>query len=528
MWLKDRGYVTSRWNDFGGGINLRQSNDSIDDKQSQIAINVASEGNKLITLPWYVSYYTPAAWVTKGQAITIYQDYVISLHNRNLYVFDTTTSTTYTKANAVANAVDIYSIITTKSFGWDISIVCINSINSTTEDIVWYEWNTTTHVFSNITFTSLANKNFKCGAFYDWKLLLGGNPSFPSSLYYSKTWSVAAPTDLYDFSAYSSWAQNIGDGEAITWIISNNSELFVFKTNSVWKNTWYNDTWADAVSKSFAYIFKQISQTWSINPHTFVAVEQDVLYFDWLSIRRLSYEQNMAALSDDSVSKDIESVFTQLPSDQRNNATMYYSYPFVKTFLKDKFSVSNSVGILYNVVDKSFSIQQWVEATQWVGWFISNKRSCYFVTSQTSTVYKDWVWTSYQWGNINVSHLSKRYVLGDWVDYKRISQLELYWKTSPLLTTYVDVYVNWLLIDTRTIYKADVLVSTTGSAPLWNSLFGANSEDDPNELQDYVERFEYFNDWRDFQFWIRSNWQWRFELHWLNLMYKAIKAYNIH
>lgn len=527
MWLKDRGYVTSRWNDFWGWVNVLRSNDSIDDNQCTTAVNVNVEGNKLITLPWYVESFAPWSGVNKSQWITVFSNYVITLHNRNMYVRNLTSGVTTTKTNAVANAVDTYQIITTKSFWGKLSIITINTNILTTEDITWYEFDTTTPWFTNITFTSLSNKNFKCGAFYDGKLLLGGNPSFPSSLYYSKTWSVAAPTNLYDFSAYSSGAQNIGDGEAITSITSNNSELFIFKTNSLWKKIWVSDTGADAVSKSFAYLVDQISSSWALNPFCTVNVEQEIIYFDGVNIRRVAYEQNISALSDSSLSKDISSILSTLPVNQSPNATMYYSYPYVKLFLRDKFSTNNTIGVVYNVVDKAFSFQSWLEVIQGVGWLFNNRRTAYFVTSQTSMVYEDNVGTSYNGGNINVSHKSKRYVLGDGVDYKRISQVELYWKTSYGLTTYIDIYVNWALVDTREISFQEILLPTTGTTEMGNSLFGSNWET-ASELTNYVVRYEYFNDGRDFEFWIRSNWQWRFELHWLNLMYKAIKAYDIH
>lgn len=529
MWLKDKGYVTSRWNDFGGWLNLRMSSDSIDDKQNIQSINMVSEGNKLVTSPWYVDYYTPWTTVAKWQWISLYSDYIFTLQDGDLYVFNTSTQTTYSQTSAVSSSTDSYKIINVKSFSWNISIIMINVNSATTEDIKGYEFNTTTHAFTSITFTWLSDKNFKCGIFFEWKLLLGWNPSFPSSLYYSKTWSVATPTNIYDFSGYSSNAQNIGDWEPLTWFVENNWTLFIFKSNSVFQVTWVNDTGADAISKSFAYVARQLAAAGAINQFCAIPVEQDVMYFDGVNLRRVSYEANMAALSDDSVSKDIEEVFKTLPSSQSSVANMYYSYPFVKLFLRDKFSNNASIGVCYNVVDKSYSIQSGIEVIQWVGGFVDNKRTAYFITSLTSTVYKDWVSVSYNGGNIFTSHKSKRYVLGDWVDYKRISQVELYWKVSPLLRVYIDLYVNWVLVTTREIYKAEVLAPTTGWVPTWNSLFGANAEwMDLNWLQDYVERYELFNDGRDFSFWIRSNWQGKFELHWLNLMYKSIKAYDLH
>ena len=526
MWLKDKGYQTLRLNDFWGWINVRNSNDSIDDKQWQIGVNVVSDGNKLSTIPWYVQYVAPWTWVSRWQAIALYTWLILVLHNRNLYIYNTTSWVTYTKTNAVANAVDTYSILTTKAFSWQIAIVIINNNLLTTEDIVAYEFDWTT--FTTKTFTSLADKNFKCGMFYDWKLLLWGNPKFPSSLYGSKTWLVALPNNIYDFSAYDSSAQNVWDGEPIVAILSNHNELFIVKTNSIWRSQWPRDSWADAVSKSYSYILRQETATWAINSQCVLAVEQDVIYFDWLNLRRLSYEVNINALNDDSISKEISNLFLDFPSNQSGNATMYFAYPFVKLCIRDKFSTNNSVGILYNIVDKSYSVQTWIEVVQWVGWFVNNRRTAYFISAQTSMVFQDNIGYTYNWGNINVSHKSKRYVLWDWVDYKRISQVELYWNISPWLESTIDIYVNGDIIDSRKILFSDIILPTTGSSNVWDTLLGWNSEGLNNPMRDFVVRYEYFNDGRDLTFWIRSNGQGKLELHWLNLMYKNIKAYDIH
>lgn len=517
-------YKTSRWNDFWGGINLRNSSDSIDDKQWTQWINFVSEGNKLVTIPGYQEYITPWSGVSTSQAIAAYSTSILSIHNRNLYIYDTVAGTTFTRTNAVISTTDKYSIVTTKSFtSWKISIVLININLATTEDIVAYEFDWA--LFTAQTFISLTNKNFKCGAFHEGKLLLGWNPLYPSNLYYSKTGSVlgAAATNIYDFSWYNSNFQNIGDGEPVVAILSNISELYVFKTNSVHKNigTFDNGT-------AYLFQFKQEASTWALNTKCVLPVEKDILYFDWINLRRISYEANMQALSDNSISKDIESIISWLPSSQSSNATMYYVYPFVKLFLRDKFSVNNSVGIIYNIVDKSFSIQTWLDVVQWIGGFINSKRVAYVVTPQTSTIYEDNQWIAYNAGNINASYKSKRYVLWDGVDYKRISQLELYGKVTQWLEVFIDVYVNGLLIDTRSILITEILLPTAGSSMVGNTLFGAAAEDALSPLNDYVVRYEYFNDGRDFQFWIRSNWQGRFELHGLNLIYKSIKAYDIH
>lgn len=526
MTTSDKGYKTSRWNDFWGWLNVRDSSDSIDEKQSTLANNITSEWNKLVTIPWYSEFIALNATIKNGQWIALYSWRIIALNNNILYVYDTATGTQYSQAAAVANDTDIYSIITTKAFSGNIAIVLINTNVDRIEDVKAYEFNTTTNVFTNKTITNLTNKNFKTWVFYEGKLILGWNPLYPSSLYSSKTWSVTTPDNIYDFgwgTAYDSSAQNVWDWEPIVWIVSNNNELFIFKTNSVWRVNGTKDTWS-----VFAYQLKQETASGALNPKCIVPVEQDILFFDWINIRRLSYEMNLSALTDDAISKEISPIIESLPDNQKVNATMYYVYPFVKLFLRDKFSSYNSVWIIYNIVDKSFSTQTWVEVIQWVWWFIDNRRTAYFISPQTSTVYQDNVWYTYNWWNIQVSHKSKRFVLWDWVDYKRISQVELYWETETWLATSIDVIVNWAVIDTREIYFAESITPTTWSSVVGSTLLWANWTEWESKMRTFVHRWEYFNDGRDFQFAIRSNWQWKFELHWLNLTYKPVRAYDLH
>ncbi len=85
-------YQTSRWNDFWGWINVRNSSDSIDDKQWTQWVNMSSEWNKLTTTLGYVNYLTMGSWVSKGQAIALFSNYILEIHNRNLYIYNTTTS----------------------------------------------------------------------------------------------------------------------------------------------------------------------------------------------------------------------------------------------------------------------------------------------------------------------------------------------------------------------------------------------------------------------------------------------------
>lgn len=104
----------------------------------------------------------------------------------------------------------------------------------------------------------------------------------------------------------------------------------------------------------------------------------------------------------------------------------------------------------------------------------------------------------------------------------------MYGAITPWLKAYIDIYVNSKLIDTREVFFEEDILPTTWSTEFWNTLAGANNESEVSLLRDFVARYEYFNDGRDVSFWVRSNWQWKVEIHWLNVMAKAIRAYDIH
>ena len=83
---------------------------------------------------------------------------------------------------------------------------------------------------------------------------------------------------------------------------------------------------------------------------------QDIFYFDGNNIRRLSYETNTLTLKDTPISEKITPLIRLLPKEQ-TQATACFTYPFYKLFLRTELSTDNNIALVYNVINKAWSVQ---------------------------------------------------------------------------------------------------------------------------------------------------------------------------
>ena len=518
-------FRTSRFSDFSGGINLRNSADRINDNQFQELINMSSEGNKLIVIKWFkfLKQLTGDSTVGKVQWMELFSNYLICVYKANLYIYNLSTWVVTIQTSAVTSQTDRFQIVINKLT--DISIVLINTNPSTTEDIRAYEFNISTLAFVNKTFSWLSNKNFKCGAFYEGKLMLGGNPSAPSVLYFSKTFWATSLANIYDFSAYNSASQVVGDGEAIVSFASNNTEFFIFKTNSIWKIVGSTDTWS-----SYAYQLRQETSTWIINPFCIVNVEKDIIYFDGTTFRRISYEQNIQALSDSAIGKDIEPWIKSLSQNQRDNAFMVYAYPYVKLILRSNTSQVNDFWILYNVVDKGFSTQIGIDGSIWANGIFNNQRVAYIGSQFDSSIFQDNESLSYNDGDISFKSRSKKVNFGDGVNYKQFLRMEFNWIITIWLQAYITIYVDGKEITTKQIDSSpsSELAPTFGATVFGASPIGSNNNVDEGTTTSFETKIELYNSGREIEYIISGNGQWILELNGQTITYKHTLAYDIH
>lgn len=519
-------FKPARFSDFSWGINLRNSADRIDDNQFQELVNMSSEGNKLVIVKGFKflkQLVSSPSW--KFQWIKLFSNYLVCVFNSNLYIYNLTTWVLSTQATAVVSTTDRFQIVINKLV--DLSIILINTNPLTTEDIKAYEFNTTTLAFVSKSFIWLSDKNFKCGSFYEGKLLLWGNPSAPSVLYYWKAFSATSLANIYDFSWYTWGSQVVGDGEAIVSFASNNTEFFILKTNSIWKIVQSID---DKVTPSYAYQLRQETSTWIINPFCIVNVEKDIIYFDGTTIRRISYEANIQALSDSAIGKDIENGIAKLSQSQKYNSFMVYSYPYVKLYFRSNTSSVNDFAILYNIVDKGFSTQIGIEWYVWTSWIYDNKRVSYIGSQFDSSIFEDNKELTYNGSDIGFSARSKKINFWDWVNYKQFLRIEFNWVITINLDATITIYVDWKEIVAKKINSSAStnLTPVMGSSQFGTTPFGSNNSWVEEITTWFETKIELYNSWREIEYTISWIGQWILELNWLTINYKHTKAYENH
>lgn len=374
-----------------------------------------------------------------------------------------------------------------------------------------------------------------CSIVYDWRLFLAqyytASPSIarPNVITWSK-WivSLADPSPIFDFSALSSSSQVCWDWTPITAFIIWQDKLYIWKANSIWKAWEVQITYDSSdVVIWVAYPLLQETQTWPINHKSITNVMQDIIYYDWINVRRLSYEENFSALKDSSISENIFPLMIALPTDQ-TNACSYFIYPYYKLHLRTELSVSNDTTFVYNVINKAWSTQTGLQVDIWVSAY-NKKQVAYFWGIYNWKVYEDNLEYNYDWLEVKRRFKSKAFSFWDRVDNKRIFQIELTWRLEEEQNVYVDIYWDFNKIgSTRTIYlDSENFMETTWSTLAWVSTAWANWIN-LSKVHDFTERYETFFDSSIYQFTIEYEGTKYFELQSHHVQFKFVNPYKTH
>lgn len=310
--------------------------------------------------------------------------------------------------------------------------------------------------------------------YYNWKLILSDYKT--NILYFSKTSSATQPFLVSEFWWYDAWAQRVWWDWRITWIITWESWIYVFKEDEIYYSNSVQDDWI-----WFAFVLNRITNNWAENYKLITRWWQEIFYYDWINskVRRLSYEQNLTTLRDTWVSSDVDLLIKWVKD---YNKILYYSYP--NLFL----STENNWTIYYNVDNKSW----WEEqiSTILANWkYILHNDDIY--ERVNNIVFTSWEWQS------------KEFDLWDGIDYKRFWEVEIYWKNNSWIDLFLDVYVDWELKETRTITNN------------FESSF-------------FKRKYDLWYEWRYIKIWIRYSWQWKIEINEINFQYKPIKSYHLY
>ncbi len=481
-------FRNNRTYDFGGGLNLRNSANQIEDKQSQVCENFNFEWNRLINSKRLRELYN--LWgTTQIQGIKEYNWDVYFVHAGKFYINGVEQTMSWTLPDKRVNI----------ALWWDLVFFTFET------------WDEDPHYLDGGTLASVSwIGQPKYNVIYNGKWILGGYDN--DNIYYSKTAWPTTKSDIYDFSAYAAGSQSVWGNS--TWVITGlsvgESGLYAFKTDEVLLSNSVKDTWTD-----FSFIFNTVTNTWAINQYTIAPVKQDLFYYDGKqkAVRRLSYERDLVTLRDTTISDEIEPIFATLADDQ-TNATASYLYPNYKLFMRSRFAWIdyNDVCLTYNVHNKSWTTETGKACFVSHGWFLGS--------TFEGKVWKDDELPWKEW-----ERLSKEWDFWDWVDNKRYGELEIIGKLQSTLTLYVDVYVNWQLEET-----IDINVDENVSWTLWTRTLGTSVLASGSTNEQLVSFRERRNLWLEGQYvtiGYRYEWIGDVEISQENIQWKPIKGYEL-
>lgn len=399
------------------------------------------------------------------------------------------------------NSFDYKALNNSVSWLWIVDITIGNMGNLIVDKKWWWAFYYWEDLISELDEASVWEPT--CGTIYNWKIILWGYPN-NDNIVFSQTSSPREPFNLLNFTDYSAWGQSISGWDR--WEVRGFSVwengLYVFKDNSVW----YSNTEKDSSSAwAFNFIFNKITSNWALSQRVITNVQQDIFYLDWenKAIRRLSYEQNMNTLRDNSISDDIRWLISSLPEEQPL-ATASFHYPNYILSLTDWTSSEvtypdwniyhlNNKHFIYNVDKKSWATKTWINDL-----IVSDK---WYLALNDWKVYKVDVWNTLE----DWTFISKKYVITNDSRYKRLWHVDIVWRITPdnleTKTITVKVIVDWVVVETRNIS------STTN-------------------VYDFTERIDMYNDWQYVQFEITHSWEWKAELIDIYISYKPINWYN--
>lgn len=544
-----------RLTDVGGGLNLVVDWGSISDNQSQVLHNMRTNKTTIQSIEWYKSISHPFSSNIPNKGTIFSWEWVVMMgeplntelgdgfyaqpFNLTTWVSPLPTFINYSLSN---------STVSWRGFGWNdlgTQYICIIGIYDTNGRAAWtplvYRINSN-GTMDNIPL-SWISWAYGCGMYYEGRLILSWKNWAPWLVSFSQTASTASVDNFKNFwtpgfeqivgewdeivtgLAVSSWKILALTKKAIYWGVVSST-----KTQTGTSYT-YNSATPPAVTSttaqyttSFQCVFEMVSSTWNVDAWSFVNVNHDLFFFDWSSIRRLGYEENISAIRDSSISDYIRPIFSSLP--RQRKITANFVFPLVK-FYFNKDSDVNDFAVVYNVMDKSFSTQR-IGASDCGVLKIKDKYLNVWMSSFSSQVMEclpEGV-SSYD-GNPQREHFVwKDFSVYDDVDYKRYTQVELSGEATDWTNVEVNIYVDWRLIKTSEFIVEGDKSPTIGAVTFWVLSLGSNSP--TNNLAWWTKRIELFHDGQTLTIEVKKNGNWFIRLFPCNYRFREVKAFPIH
>lgn len=486
--------------DFSGGVNNFVSDFLILDNQSVIMQNLVNDGNKIRVIDWYWFYEnyrefvqnTPLTYEVEEEVdwelqlvkkkknidtkwleiqwVAFDGKYLAVILWRHLIIRNTLNEDEQDVIieNAVWLWVDWVSVSNRETYHmtiWNDYVIITNSLMDETTNlfgmwepprIYWYNHKITEQYDIKSVYTGFAPR---------WSLVIN------DSIYFAGWPQWFGKFGLYKWPTYKRNWENIEDSQMIQDMIkfdepTGTYSLYVWNSTDItaiihnmggifiWKEDWIYqvDENLNQESKDYLPTTKKITQSGIVSQNAWISVNNQVFYYDWVSVRILSMEVN-AWLKDESISKNIQKLLDCLPRNQ-DKSFFTFEYPFVKLFLSTNW-VYNDVAAVYNVSTQSWSWQKWVYATHWVSWYVhKNQRMTSYLAYMDWILCEDNIWTSFLDDPIEFEWLSKWFIYSeDPFQSFELSEPRLYWTHKWRVQIETSVISEFLDRDYNIIHK---------------------------------------------------------------------------
>lgn len=546
-----QGITNQRINDIGGGMNTYLSPSSLATTECVLLQNGITEGSSIKSIPWTVFYDTPDLDDLMGKIDASAPSMVYSADMTTLcivpfgdWVYQLITPT---DSGAVG-----YNYLAIRAFNkrlnidkTTITLIAISPLKTT--KISWLSFKLT-NTYLCIWWSGILNTplyafklNESTGVITAWdagitgvvlstypktvcydnaRLIVGGDPNQPWVVYFSRPASATNPEYAFDFSWSWSGAKVVSTGWRISAIFRNNDKLFIGTDTEIYSGEF---TASDTLSTTL------FANSGILCHEAVCDVNQDTLYFDGFDVRRLSYEANILALKDSSISDKIRNTLRLLPEwsvawqYKRDLVTTSFIFPLYKLYTRTTFADINDIAFVYNVIDKSWSVESVnVKSTCLISY---NKHSLLTTNGSLDILeVKDVDWND--WDAKTFKYLSWEFVFGDDVDYKRFVQYEVFGEITDEVQATIYIYIDGNLKYQKDTTLKPLSTPTLGATTFGSSLFGSNSAQDT--LSAFRERLDFFLEGRSIQVGIECTDISRIKIDGHNFQYKFIQAYPIH
>lgn len=515
---------TRRYIDLSGWMNTYVSDSLILDNQSVSLVNLVNDGNRIKVIPWFSKHTdgNTALW-ERNKDNKKYQiqwfayngDYMVFIINRDLITHNMSTGQSFLfpevvgmswRTNITSNE-ETYQITI-----WNDYFIVTNTLMNENSPLYnygeparifwhyeWTNWEITNRIVEvkypaeefNPRWSAVINDSIYFAGGRKWldKISLWKWPAYDRK---KSTTDDTMVADMADFTKpKGTYRAFIGQWDSINAIIQNNGNIFI------WKKDWIY-TVAEQVNAEWELIMpqvKKVTQSGIQNNFSWVNVNNQIFYYDWVSVRILSQEMQNA-LIDQSISRNIQKELDCLPREQKWSA-MNFEYPLVKLFLStEKNGEYNDIAFVYNIETQSWSIQKDILMRYCDSAYeYKNARMNSFFTWLDGIIYQDNDGTSFGDEPIEFEWVSKWFIFNqDPFQTFKITKSRFYWENDwdvNFEMSMITENIVWNKVVQKETERRKAKVyshseQTTGNSLIWTSTIGNFRWKECKQMKKYI------------------------------------------